>query len=261
MPSVKASSSAAAPLAKIVRHLETTLGHATIGDWANALNGLHVENNGQVHRIGAAVDACEATFAEAARRGVDLLLVHHGLLWPGAQRIEGAFYRKLRLAFDANLAVFSSHLPLDQHPRFGNNALLTKALGLKKAEPFLELKGSLVGMKARASMDREELRARIEKATGAPVKLIPGGGKKTRVVGVVSGGGGGELARVAAEGVDTYITGEASHPTFLEAEELGVNLYLAGHYATETFGVKALAAHLSKRYRLPWEFIDHPTGL
>lgn len=249
------------PLAEVAAYLHRLLDHDAVADWPNALNGLQLENRGQIRRIGAAVDACEATLARAAERNVDFLLVHHGLFWQGAQRIAGPAYRKLRLAFDADIAVFSSHLPLDLHPRFGNNALLARALGFRKPEPFFMEKGRCIGLKARVSLDREELRKRIEKAVGGPVKLIPGGPVKTATVGLVTGGAGSEVFQAAAEGVDTFITGEGPHWSYPAAEELGLNVYLAGHYATETFGVKALAAHLSRRYRLPWEFIDHPTGL
>jgi len=248
-------------LAKVTAYLETLLDQESVTDWGNALNGLQVENSGRIRRIGAGVDACEATLRLAAERKIDFLLVHHGLFWGGLQRVEGAAYRKLKLAFDADMAVFSSHLPLDLHPRFGNNALLAKALGFKHPEPFFFEKGRQIGIKAHHAVDREVLRNRLQAAVGGPVKLIAGGPSRTGVVGVVTGGAGGEIARAAVEGVDTFISGEAPHAAFLLAEELGVNLLLAGHYATETFGVKALASHLSKKYRLPWEFIDHPTGL
>ena len=248
-------------LTEIVSYLETLLDHAAVGDWPNAVNGLQVANSGRVRRIGAAVDACEATLALAAERGVDFLLVHHGLFWSGLQPVKGASYRKLKLAFDADLAVFSSHLPLDLHPKFGNNALLAKVLGFKRPESFFFEKGSFIGLKARLALDRTTLCERLQMAVGGPVKLIPGGPERTRVVGIVTGGAGNELFKAVQEGVDTFITGEGSHWTYTAAEELGLNVLYAGHYATETFGVKALAAHLSKKYRLPWEFLDHPTGL
>ena len=249
-------------LAKVVADLEKFLNHAAVTDWPQALNGLQVENSGRIHRIGAAVDACEATLAQAARAGVDFLLVHHGLFWSGLQPVKGPAYRKLKLALDADMAVYSSHLPLDLHPKLGNNALLAKALGFPRPEPFFLEKGSFIGFKARLSLDRDVLLQRLQAAVGGgPVKLIAGGPRRTTMVGVVSGGAGGDLLKPAAEGVDTFITGEGSHGSYMAAEELGLNLFFAGHYATETFGVKALAAHLSKKYRLPWEFIDHPTGL
>ena len=255
--------SASTPLAEVSQYLETLLNHNAVADWTNALNGLQVENSGQISRIGAAVDACEATLQMAAARGIDFLLVHHGLFWSGLQRMTGPAYRKLKLAFDADLAVFSSHLPLDIHPEFGNNALLAKALGFEGPglAPFFFEKGQFIGLKMKTTMARETLRERVEAAVGGPVRLIPGGPEATATVGVVTGGAGGELFKAAAEGVDTFITGEGPHWSYPAAEELGLNLLYAGHYATETFGVKALASHLAEKFGLPWEFLDHPTGL
>ncbi|MCX6967726.1 MAG: Nif3-like dinuclear metal center hexameric protein [Verrucomicrobia bacterium] len=248
-------------LSALVEYLTTLLNHAGVTDWPNALNGLQVANSGKVGKIGAAVDACEATLTLAAERGVTLLLVHHGLFWSGLQPVEGPAYRKLKLALDADMAVFSSHLPLDLHPRLGNNALLAKALGFKNLEPFFLEKGNFIGLQTRLALDRDTLSERLSAAVGGPVKCIPGGPECTRVIGLVTGGAGSELAKAAAEGVDTFITGEGPHWTYPAAEELGLNVLYAGHYATETFGVKALGAHLSRKYRLPWEFLDHPTGM
>ena len=248
-------------LRTITQYLDEHLKIKTINDWSSALNGLQVENNGTFTKIGAAVDACEAVISEAVERKIDLLLVHHGLFWAGTQPVTGALHRKLRLALDNNLAIYSSHLPLDLHPILGNNALLCKALGFKKLEPFFFEKGQFIGFQSAVSISRNDLHARLSKVLGGPVHLAPGGPDKIKRVGVVTGGSGGEVARAAAEGVDTFITGEGPHHSYTLAEELGINLFYGGHYATETQGIKALAAHLSKRYRTKWEFIDHPTGL
>lgn len=249
-------------LAEVVAYSEELLSHATVADWPNALNGLHIQNSGQITKIGAAVDACEATLAMAAARGIDFMVVHHGLFWSGVQRVKGATYRKLKLALEADLAVFSSHLPLDLHPELGNNACLVAALGLEGAEPFFQEKGALLGLKGRFDGGREALREKLSAVLqGGAVHLIPGGGEAAGMVGVVTGGAGSEVFKAAGEGVDTFISGEAPHWAYTAAEELGLNVLLGGHYATETFGVKALAAHLSERYGLPWEFLDHPTGL
>ncbi|MEI6351859.1 MAG: Nif3-like dinuclear metal center hexameric protein [Verrucomicrobiota bacterium] len=253
--------SACASLAEVSQYLEELLNQRAITDWPNALNGLQVENQGTIRRIGAAVDGCEATLRMAAERGIDFLLVHHGLFWSGLQRMEGAAYRKLKLAIDANLAVFSSHLPLDIHPHLGNNAVLARRLGLPEPQPFFFEKGQFIGLKGELRLSRDELRDRLQSAVGGPVKLIEGGDLQAGVVGIVTGGAGGELFKAAAEGVNTFITGEGPHWSYTAAEELGINVLLAGHYATETFGVKALAEHLSQRFQLPWEFLDHPTGL
>ena len=160
-----------------------------------------------------------------------------------------------------NLAVYSSHLPLDAHPKLGNNAQLCAALGLKNAKPFFESHGQNIGLKSQAKISRDVLAKRLERATGVKPKTIPGGKNLCEKIGVVTGGAGAELKQAVAEGVDTFITGEGPHWTFALAEELGLNVFYGGHYATETFGVKALAAELSKKFRVPWEFLDHPTGL
>ncbi len=250
-----------ASLRQITDHLDAFLDIKNVPDWPNAHNGLQLENSGAIKKIAAAVDACEPVIAEAARRGVSLLLVHHGLFWPGVQPIRGPVYRKIKTAMDHDLAIYSAHLPLDVHPRVGNNALLCRALGFKKTEPFFFEKGCFIGFKARAPQTRAQLGKRLEQALGGPVHVCAGGPERVENIGVVTGGAGGEIQKAAGEGVDTFITGEGPHHSYLLAEELGVNLFYGGHYATETFGVKALVEHLSKRFKLPWEFLDHPTGL
>jgi dinuclear metal center YbgI/SA1388 family protein len=248
-------------LSKIVHHLEQLLDHANVGDYPGAHNGLQIENSGRVARVCAAVDACETVLAEAARVPGTLLLVHHGLLWSGAQRFAGALRRKLKGAFDADLAVFSSHLPLDRHPRLGNNVLLAKALGLRRCVPAFPAKGQPVGLIGLVDLTRAELGRRLERVTGGLANVSSGGPNRLRRVGVVTGGAGDMVADAAALGCDAFVTGEGPHHTFTLAEELGVNLFYGGHYATETFGVKALAQHVARKFRLQWEFIDHPTGL
>jgi dinuclear metal center YbgI/SA1388 family protein len=248
-------------LSEIVSYTNRFLRVRDVGDWDNALNGLQIENSGRVTRIGAAVDVSTRVLTEAAKQDVDLLIVHHGLFWPGLQPIQGALRRQLRIAFENDIALYSAHLPLDIHPRVGNNAQLVAALGLKSARRFLEEKGQPVGLKIRASLERSELVRKLQKALNGPVKFFGFGPKQTRAIGVVTGAAGSEIYRVAEENIDTFITGEAPHWAAVAAEELGINLLLGGHYATEVFGVKALAAHLSKRFGVPWEFIDCPTGL
>src|SRR5207249_10616197 len=232
-----------------------------VGDWDNALNGLQIENSGRVTRLGAAVDVSTRVLTKAAEKNVDLLIVHHGLFWPGLQPVTKSLRRQLQLAFEIDIALYSAHLPPDVHPKIGNNAQLVAALGLKSAQPFLEEKGQPVGLKMRVAIPRAELVRKLRKALNGPVKVFDFGPKQTRAIGIVSGAAGSEIYRVAQEDIDTFITGEAPHWAAVAAEELGMNLLVGGHYATEIFGVKALAAHLSKRFRIPWEFIDCPTGM
>jgi dinuclear metal center YbgI/SA1388 family protein len=250
-----------ASLSNLVTYADRFLRIREVGDWDNALNGLQIENSGRVTRIGAAVDISTRVLTEAAKQDVDLMIVHHGLFWPGLQPIRGPLRRQLRLAFENDVALYSAHLPLDIHPRVGNNAQLAAALGLKSAQPFLEEKGQPVGLKIRASVPRSELVRKLQKALNGPINVFAFGPKQPRAIGIVTGAAGSEIYRVADEGIDTFITGEAPHWAAVAAEELGMNLLLGGHYATEVFGVRALAAHLSKRFTVPWKFIDCPTGL
>jgi dinuclear metal center YbgI/SA1388 family protein len=247
-------------LLEITNHLRELLSIDTIADYPQALNGLQLENDGQVTCVAAAVDACEAVILKAIDCGADLLLVHHGIFWDSTP-IRGGKYNKLKAAIENNLAIYSAHLPLDIHPIFGNNPLLAKSLGLKEPQPFLLHKGQAIGVVGNCDLSRSELRERLVSALGAKVHVCEGGPEFPKRVGVVTGSAGSEIAKVAAAGVDTLITGEGPHWSYTLAEELRVNLFYGGHYATETFGVKALAAHLSERFTLQWEFIDHPTGL
>ena len=250
-----------APLAAIVQHCDNILRTAETGDYDGAANGLQVENSGAVTRIAAAVDGSLATIKLAVAAQADLLIVHHGLFWSPAFPWTGKRHEMLALLIKNNLAVYSSHLPLDAHPKLGNNARLCAALGLKQLKPFFTSHGRTIGFMSRTKISRKTLAERLERVTGTKAKMIPGGREVCERIGVVTGGAGGDLKLAAAEGVDTFITGEGPHWTYALAEELGLNVLYGGHYATETFGVKALAAELAKQFKLPWQFLDHPTGL
>ncbi len=250
-----------ASLAAIVRHCDRMLRTDEVKDYDRAANGLQVENDGSVSAIAAAVDASLATVRLAAAVNADLLLAHHGLFWGPSHPWTKKRYQLLRLLLESNLAVYSSHLPLDAHPRLGNNAQLCAALGLKALRPFFTYQGQHIGFQARARISRTELTRRLQRAVAAKPLVIPAGPRICRRIGVVTGGAGGDLKQAAEEGVDTFITGEGPHWTYAAAEELGLNVFYGGHYSTETFGVKALAAHLSRRFKVPWTFLDHPTGL
>src|SRR5438094_1224389 len=250
-----------AALNEIVGYCDSYLRLGEIQDYENALNGLQLENSGQVTKIASAVDFSSRGLEECAKRGANLLIVHHGMFWPGLRPVTRALRRQLKFAFENDLAIYSAHLPLDLHPEVGNNVLLIRALGFEKSEPFFEEKGSLLGRRASADVALSELVAGLEKTVTGPVKTIAAGPTTVRSIGVITGAAGSEIERIAAEGIDTFVTGEAPHWAAIAAEELGINLLLAGHYATETFGVKALAAHLAKKLQHAWEVIDLPTGL
>ena len=248
-------------VSKIAQYIDEYLRIHGIDDWPNALNGLQIENSGRVTKIGAAVDVSTRVLTQAAREQVNFLIVHHGLFWRGLQPVTGSLRRQLKLALENDIALYSAHLPLDVHPRVGNNAQLAATLGLKSTKPFLEEKGRLIGLKARASLSQEDLLRKLRKVLDGPVKAFNFGPKRTNRIGIVTGGAGSEIYRVAQEKIDTFITGEAPHWAAVAADELGMNLLLGGHYATEVFGVKALASHLSRRFGISWTFIDCPTGM
>lgn len=253
----------AAPLSEIVAWAEAQLQPGSFQDYDGAVNGLQFENRGTVTRIAAAVDATLAVVEKAAAAGADLLVVHHGLFWGRTVPWTGRRATLIRLLVEKNLAVYSQHLPLDGHPRLGNAAGLAQALELGRCRPFFLHHGAHLGVQAALPrpLDRDELARRLGAAVGGRVHLLPGGGPECRRIGICTGGAGAEMALAKAEGVDTFITGEGPHWTYGLAEDLGLNVFYAGHYATETFGVKALAAALSRRFRVPWAFLDHPTGL
>jgi dinuclear metal center YbgI/SA1388 family protein len=243
------------------RYLDDFLRVSAIGDSKLALNGLQVESGRDVSLIAFAVDACQAVIDETASRGADLLVVHHGLFWDGVQALTGRAYRKFGSLIRNDIAVYSAHLPLDVHPEVGNNAVLMRLLGFEVQGWWGEYEGATIGTWADAELSRDALGKRIAEKLGVTPKLLPGGPEKTRRIGIVTGAGGSMIAEAHAAGIDTFITGEAKHHAFFDAEELGVNVFLAGHYATETIGLRALAEHLEKRHQLKWIFIDHPTGL
>ncbi|MGA9451906.1 MAG: Nif3-like dinuclear metal center hexameric protein [Verrucomicrobiia bacterium] len=248
-------------LSAIVNYCDRILRTKEVQDYEGAVNGLQVENRGDVRRIAATVDASLATAKRAIAVGADLMIVHHGLFWSTRQPWTGKNHELLRLLLENNLAVYSSHLPLDAHPKLGNNAQLCAALGLKKLKPFFFSHGQTIGFKSQAGISRAELARRLTRATGAKPRILPGGQNVCEKIGVVTGGAGGDLKQAVEEGVDTFVTGEGPHWTYAAAEELGLNVLYGGHYATETFGVRALAAHLSQKFNVPWKFLDYPTGL
>jgi dinuclear metal center YbgI/SA1388 family protein len=248
-------------LAEIVEYTNDYLRIEEIEDWPNALNGLQIENSGNVTKIGAAVDVSTRVLTAAAKRNVNLLIVHHGLFWSGLQTVTGALRRQLKIAFENDIALYSAHLPLDVHPKVGNNTQLAAALELKSTKRFLKEKGTSLGLKAKASVSRTVLIRKLKTVLRGSVKSFNFGPSQSRRIALVTGAAGSEIYRVAKSNVDTFITGEAPHWAAVAAEELGLNLLLGGHYATETFGVKALAAHLAKHFKLPWEFLNFPTGL
>ena len=245
----------------LVRYLDDYLRIGEVGDDPHALNGLQVENAGEVHHVAVAVDACQAVIEQAAERGADLLIVHHGLFWGGLQPLVGRNYRRVSSLIRHGTALYSAHIPLDRHPDVGNNVVLARRLGMEIRGWFAEYRGAPLGTWGELDLSREALTARLEEILPCRVRLIAGGPERVRRVGIITGSAGSMIPQAKRADLDSFITGEGQHWTYFDAEELGVNVYYAGHYATETLGVKALAEHIAERFQLPWSFIDHPTGL
>jgi len=245
----------------LVSYLDDYLRVRETGDDRHALNGLQVENSGDVRQLAVAVDACQAVIDQAAERGADLLVVHHGLFWGGLEPVRGRLYRKLAALVRHDVAVYSAHLPLDRHPEVGNNAVLARRLGMEVRGWWGEYEGAPLGVWGELDIEREALAERIAGALGVSPRLIAGGTPRVHRVGVITGAGGEMIGAAKEAGLDAFVTGEGRHWTYFDAEELGLNVYFAGHYATETVGVKALAEHVAQRFQIPWSFVDHPTGL
>jgi dinuclear metal center YbgI/SA1388 family protein len=264
---------ATVPLADIVGYLDQYLRIREVPDETNAVNGLQAMNaSGLVGRIIAGVDASLATIAAAGGREAGttgalpqptLLLVHHGLFWDGNVPLTGRRHQKVRALFDNDIALYSAHIPLDVHAEVGNNHVLARMLQLRDVQPFDLYRGISIGVQGTLdpAVPREALATNLGTLVGGSPRLIPGGPSTSRRVGIISGGAGDRIRAAAEAGLDTFVTGEGAHHTYFDATELGVNAIYAGHYATETVGVKALAEHLSAQFGIPWEFHDHPTGL
>ncbi len=250
-----------AELTEIVDFLDRELKTASIPDYPGAMNGLQLANAGQIGRIVAAVDASLPVIEAAAEGGAGLLIVHHGMFWQGVRTVTGSFYRKLKIAMDADLAIYSSHLPLDVHPAWGNNIQLAQAIQLKTPEPFFDQKGLMIGLRGTWSGTRAELMSILNSHLGVNVHVCPGGPENIKSIGLITGGAGGEVEKVAAHGVDTFLTGEGPHWSYPLAEELGLNIFYAGHYATETSGVQVISGVISQKFKIPWSFLNRPTGL
>lgn len=246
---------------ELVRYLDEYLAVRDTPDSAGALNGLQVQGAAEVEKIAAAVDASEAAIRGAIAADADLLIVHHGMFWSGNKAVTGARYRRLKLLMDNDVALYSAHIPLDVHPEVGNNALLARKLGIQIRGRFGEHAGTQVGVFGDLAIPLDGLRERVARVVDAPVRVIPGGADPVRRIGILTGSGASALGEAADLGLDALVTGEANHHAYFDATEGGISLLLAGHYATETLGVRALAEHLHERFRVPWTFLHLPTGL
>lgn len=243
---------------KIADWLDETLSCEVEDD---SFNGLQIAGKGEVKRVGLAVDACLETINAASRQKCDLLLVHHGLFWKNwlPKRIDALWRNRLAACFESGLNLYASHLPLDLHPKYGNNIRIANGLGLAQLKPWARYHGAAIGFKGLKETTLERLAKQCEALTGKKPRVFAFGDMdKLKSVGVCSGGGG---FAVLEGGVDALVTGEFTHSNYHYARENAVSVIECGHYATETFGVRALGAALAKKFGLQTVFIDAPTGL
>lgn len=254
-------------LALIAEHLDDLLRVAEIADYASALNGVQLTHRGPVTRVAASVDISRRVIERTIAAEANLLIVHHGMFWGGLQPLRGTHYERVRLLIEHDIAVYSAHLPLDAHPDIGNNSLLARELGLTPSNGFAAHQGTMIGVRGSSDIDTTTLvdRARSFAARhGGDARVTPvDRGRRTRHWAICTGAGASAstLAEAAGLGIDTLIVGEGPHWTAVDAPEAGLVIIYAGHYATETLGVCALAERVTATFGIPWTFIEAPTGL
>ena len=230
----------------------------------DSLNGIQVSRRkAQVKRLAFAVDACAETFRRAAQGGADLLFVHHGLFWGPASRLEGSLLERVRILLENDLALYACHLPLDMHPEVGNNAVLADLLGLEQRKPFGVYHGVAIGVSGilPKPLGMDKVVQTLLPDLSVPRLLIPPAKDLVSKVAIVSGGAPFEAFQAFGTDIDLYVTGEPSHSVYHSVVEQGLGFLAAGHYATETWGVKAVAAKVEKELGLETFFIPLPTGL
>ena len=225
-------------------------------------NGLQFPGKSEIRRLATGVTASAELFEQAIAAQADLLVVHHGLFWGStATPIDPRMKRRLKLLFDSDMSLAAYHLPLDAHPEVGNNALIARALGADTLKPFALHDGEPIGFIAHfpgKGIDAKDLFARVTDLTHRSPLVFDAGPEQVSSLAIVSGAGNDYLADAVTAGVDAFLTGEPAERVMSEAREARIHFIAAGHYATETFGVKALGEHLSERFELEHTFIDVP---
>ncbi len=253
----------AAAIADILAEIDRLLEPDRFEDYGP--NGLQVPGPDEVAVLASGVSANAELFELAAAEHADLLIVHHGLFWGSPLGpIDAQLKRRLKILFDADIALAAYHLPLDAHGELGNNALLARALGADDLEPFAEHRGETIGFIARLpgeGMAPGELVARVRELTDREPLVFDRGPDRVERLAIVSGAGADYLAEASAAGADALLTGECPERAMAQARELGLHLIAAGHYATETFGIRRLGEDLAARFGLRHVFLDVPNPL
>ena len=230
-------------------------------------NGLQVLGKEEVSKVAFAVDACQTTFRKAAEQGADFVFAHHGISWGGGIRfVTGYNADRIGLLMRKEISLYAMHLPLDGHPVLGNNAVLADLLGIPAGdrEGFCFCNGLTIGCGGALpqEMTAAELAAFLDRELDTQCRVFDFAAKKIRRIAIVSGGGAFALDEAAAKGYDCLLTGEMGHANFHYAEEQGLAVIAAGHYATETTGPRAVMKAVQERFpQLACFFVDNPTGL
>jgi len=230
----------------------------------SSLNGIQVDNDGcGVRKIAFAVDAAMETFEQAASLGAGMLFVHHGLFWGAPSRLAGDLRRRIKFLLEHNICLYAVHLPLDQHPQFGNNSCLAGLLGLENIEPFGVYHGRKIGCKGTLAkpVTIDDAAKKVSFMGRPPLGVFPFGKKECASAAVVSGGAADNAREAIEEGVDLFITGESSHSVYHNCLEGKINMIAAGHYNSEVWGLHAVMRHCIGSLGIDAEFIDVPTGL
>ncbi|MBD0281281.1 MAG: Nif3-like dinuclear metal center hexameric protein [Thermoleophilaceae bacterium] len=247
---------------EITRYLDELLEAHAFDDYGP--NGIQVPGAEEVELVVTGVSAHRELFTRAADAGAQLVICHHGVLWDSQPRaISPPLKERLRVLFDSDISLAAYHLPLDAHPELGNNALICEALGLERAEPFGHHRGRTIGFVGRApeAIPFGELLDRCRGAFGRRSFAWDAGPATVRSVGVLSGGGASSFGEAISLGLDAFLTGEPAEPAMAEAREAGVHFIAAGHYATETFGVRRLGELVADRFGVEHRFIDVPNPI
>jgi dinuclear metal center YbgI/SA1388 family protein len=253
-------------LSEIVSRYDDELRTSDFADVDASANGLQVgPDHRDVETVAFAVDAAEQTVEAAADGGADLLVTHHGLSWGGIERVTGRQYDRIAPLIENDVALYVSHLPLDGHQELGNAAGIADLLGLEDREPFGEMGPEHVGQRGRAPdpVPTDRLRETLETELdhfGQGLRVLDFGPERIEDVAIVTGSGVDWLDEAVESGADALITGEGKQKAYHEAREAGLTVFLGGHYATETFGVRSLRA-LADDWGVETTYIDAPTGL
>lgn len=241
-------------LTALVEHLNQKISPTTFPDFPGAHNGLQLETSAPIRGVAAAVDASFESLKIAIEGGYNFVLVHHGLFWQPTVPIIGPLYNKFAYLIQNQCAVYSAHLPLDAHAEFGNNKLIADLLELQIIGRAFPYQGNMIGFIAEGMLI-ENLMKRLE--ANLPPKHVWNFGPQTpKKIAICSGSGAGVIEQMKAEGIDTLITGELRQAHYAQAQELELNIFICGHYATEVFGVQKLGAQIAADFNLPFKFIS-----